>query len=94
MSTIPKRPQSAVSKSGWNKDAATNSLAVLGCDTYMERTHEYQIINDAAPAIETALTAQSAAGWRPILMSTATVASGQVQVFIILEKSIPAPYAK
>ena len=94
MSTIHKRPQSAVSKSSWNKNAATNSLAVLRCDTYMERTHEYRIINDAAPAIETALAAQSAEGWRPILMSTATVASGQVQVFIILEKSIPAPYAK
>jgi hypothetical protein len=60
----------------------------------MARTHDYQIINDAAPAIETALAAQSAEGWRPILMSTATEASGQVQVFIILEKPIPAPYAK
>jgi hypothetical protein len=34
-----KRPQSAVSKSSWNKDAASNSLAELGCDTYTgERT--------------------------------------------------------
>jgi hypothetical protein len=60
----------------------------------MIRSHDYQIINDTAPAIETALAAKSAEGWRPILMSTAIVASGQVQVFIILEKSIPAPYAK
>ena len=60
----------------------------------MIRSHDYQIINDTAPSIETTLAAKSAEGWRPILMSTATVASGQVQVFIILEKSIPAPYAK
>jgi hypothetical protein len=60
----------------------------------MARTHDYQIINDAAPAIETVLAAQSAEGWRPILMSTATEAPGQVRVFIILEKLIPAPYAK
>ncbi len=60
----------------------------------MAKTHDYQIINDAAQTIETALVAQSAEGWRPILMSTAIVASGQVQVFIILEKPIPSPYTK
>jgi hypothetical protein len=60
----------------------------------MGRTHDYQIIHDAAPAIESALAAQSAEGWRPILMSTAIVAMGQVRVFIILEKPIPTPYAK
>ena len=38
--------------------------------------------------------AQAAEGWRPILMSTAAVGTGQVQVFIVLEKSIPAPYTK
>jgi hypothetical protein len=60
----------------------------------MAGTHEYQIISDAAPEIESALAARSAEGWRPILMSAAPVASGQVQVFIILEKPIPTPYAK
>jgi hypothetical protein len=60
----------------------------------MDRTHDYQIISDTAPAIERALAAQSAEGWRPILMSTATINTDQVQVFIILEKSIPAPYTK
>jgi len=60
----------------------------------MERTHEYQIISDAAPAIGGALATQVEAGWRPILMSTATANAGQIQVFIILEKAIPAPYMK
>ena len=60
----------------------------------MERTHDYQIISDTAPAIQTALAAQVTEGWRPILMSTAAVGTGQVQVFIVLEKSIPAPYTK
>jgi hypothetical protein len=60
----------------------------------MAKTHDYQIISDAAPAIETALVAQSAEGWRPILLSTAIVASGQVQVFIVLEKPMPSPYTK
>jgi len=60
----------------------------------MEKTHEYQIVSDTAPAIQTALATQAAEGWRPILMSTAALGSGQVQVFIVLEKSIPAPYTK
>ena len=51
----------------------------------MEKTHDYQIISDTAPAIERALAAQSAEGWRPILMSTATINTEQVQVFIGLE---------
>jgi len=59
----------------------------------MERTHEYQIISDAAPVIGGALATQVEAGWRPILMSTAAN-GGQIQVFIILEKAIPAPYMK
>ena len=59
----------------------------------MTRTHEFQIINDAAPAIETALATRTADGWRPILMSTVTVNTA-VQVFIVLEKPIPSPYAK
>ncbi len=59
----------------------------------MTKTHDYQIINDTAPAIETALATRTAEGWRPILMSTATVNTA-VQVFIVLEKSIPAPYTK
>jgi hypothetical protein len=53
----------------------------------MTRTHDYQIINDTAPAIETALATRTADGWRPILMSTATVNTA-VQVFI------PSPYTK
>jgi hypothetical protein len=60
----------------------------------MHRTHDYQIISDTAPAIQTALAAQAAEGWRPILMSTAAIDTGQLQVFIVLEKSIPAPYTK
>ncbi|PYU08244.1 MAG: hypothetical protein DMG34_02295 [Acidobacteria bacterium] len=60
----------------------------------MDRTHDYQIISDTAPAIQTGLAAQAAEVWRPILMSTAAVGTGQVQVFIVLEKSIPAPYTK
>jgi hypothetical protein len=40
---------------------------------HMAKTHDYQIINDTAPAIETALTTQAVEGWRPILMSIATV---------------------
>jgi hypothetical protein len=60
----------------------------------MSRTHEYQLIADASPAIEGTLVAQAADGWRPILMSTATVNTEQVQVFIILEKPIPSPYSK
>jgi hypothetical protein len=59
----------------------------------MTRTHDYKIISDTAPAIETALAAQSAEGWRPILMSTAAINTA-VQVFIVLEKPIPSPYAK
>jgi hypothetical protein len=60
----------------------------------MDRTHDYQIISDTASAIQTTLATQVAEGWRPILMSTAAVGTGQVQVFIVLEKSIPAPYTK
>ena len=60
----------------------------------MDRTHDYQIISDTAPAIQTTLAAQAADGWRPILMSTAAIDTGQLQVFIVLEKSIPAPYTK
>jgi hypothetical protein len=59
----------------------------------MTRTHDFQIINDTAPAIETTLATRAADGWRPILMSTATVNTA-VQVFIVLEKPIPSPYAK
>jgi hypothetical protein len=60
----------------------------------MDRTHDYQIISDAAPAIQTALAARAVEGWRPILMSAALDRTRQLQVFIVLEKSIPAPYAK
>ena len=59
----------------------------------MTPTHEYQMINDSAPAIEIALARRTAEGWRPVLMSTATIHTA-VQVFIILEKPIPTPYAK
>jgi hypothetical protein len=60
----------------------------------MDRTHDYQIISDTAPAIQTVLAARAVEGWRPILMSTAPASTGQLQVFIVLEKSIPAPYTK
>jgi len=60
----------------------------------MDRTHDYQIISDTAPAIQTALAARAVEGWRPVLMSTALDSSGQLQVFVVLEKSIPAPYTK
>ncbi len=43
----------------------------------MTRTHDYQIISDTAPAIESRLATHAA-----------------VQVFIVLEKPIPSPYAK
>jgi hypothetical protein len=59
----------------------------------MTRTHDYQIISDTAPAIESGLATHAAEGWRPILMSNATVNTA-VQVFIVLEKPIPSPYAK
>jgi hypothetical protein len=59
----------------------------------MTRTHDYQIISDTAPTIESRLATQVAEGWRPLLMSTATVNTA-VQVFIVLEKPIPPPYAK
>src|SRR5712675_997352 len=57
------------------------------------RTHDYQSSSDTAPAIESRLATQAAEGWRPILMSTATVNTA-VQVFLVLEKPIPSPYAK
>jgi hypothetical protein len=60
----------------------------------MNRTHDYQIISDTAPAIQSVLEARALEGWRPILMSTAPGSTGQLQVFIVLEKSIPAPYTK
>jgi hypothetical protein len=57
----------------------------------LTRTHDYQIISDTAPAIESRLATQAAEGWRPILMSTATVNTA-LQVFLVLEKPIPTPY--
>jgi hypothetical protein len=60
----------------------------------MDGTCEYQIISDTAPAIQTALATRAAEGWRPILMSSAAGDSGRVEVFIVLEKPIPAPYTK
>jgi len=60
----------------------------------MDRTHDCQIISDTAPAIQTALAARAVEGWRPVLMSTALDSSGQLQVFVVLEKSIPAPDTK
>jgi hypothetical protein len=45
-----------------------------------------KIINDTAPAIETALATRTAGDWRPILVTTATVNTA-VQVFIVLEKA-------
>ena len=59
----------------------------------MTPTFEYRMIRDASPAIETALATFTGDGWRPILMSTVN-ASTAVQVYIVLERPIPAPYTK
>lgn len=60
----------------------------------MAKTHDYQLIHDTESEIEAKLAAQADGGWRPILMSTATVNTDQVLVFIVLEKAIPSPYLK
>jgi hypothetical protein len=60
----------------------------------LANTHDYQLIHDTVPEIEGALAARAADGWRPILMSTASVNADRVQVFIVLEKAIPSPYLK
>jgi hypothetical protein len=74
-------------------DAASNIVAAPW-GRRLAKTHEYQLIQDTAPEIEGSLAAQAADGWRPILMSTATVNTDQVRVFIVLEKAIPSPYLK
>ena len=60
----------------------------------MAKTHDYQLIHDTEPEIKATLAAQAAEGWRPILMSTATLNTDQVRVFIVLEKAIPSTYLK
>jgi hypothetical protein len=60
----------------------------------LAKTHDYQLIHDTESEIEAKLAAQADGGWRPILMSTATVNTDQVLVFIVLEKAIPSPYLK
>jgi hypothetical protein len=47
----------------------------------MDKTHDYQIISDTAPAIQTALAARAVEGWRPILMSTAAASTGEPGVY-------------
>ena len=59
----------------------------------MTPTFEYRVISDASPAIETALATFTRDGWRPILMSTVNMSTA-VQVYIVLERPIPAPYTK
>jgi len=60
----------------------------------LAKTHDYQLIHDTEPEIKATLAAQAAEGWRPILMSTATLNTDQVRVFIVLEKAIPSTYLK
>jgi len=69
----------------------SSSLGLIELGGNMTRTHDYQIINDTAPTIETTLATKTAEGWKPVLMSTATINTA-VQVFIILEKPIPSPF--
>ena len=53
----------------------------------MPQTHDYFLIQTPAGAqIQAELAKQAALGWRPILISTSTLGSGAVHVFIILEK--------
>jgi hypothetical protein len=42
----------------------------------LAKTHDYQLIHDTESEIEAKLAAQADGGWRPILMSTATVKHG------------------
>ena len=59
----------------------------------MTPTVEYRMISDASPAIEAELAALTGDGWRPILLSTVNINTA-VQVYIVLERPIPAPYTK
>jgi len=59
----------------------------------MTPTFEYQLLHDAAPAVQAALATQVADGWRPILLSTAALNS-TLQIVIVLERPIPTPYTK
>lgn len=59
----------------------------------MTPTFEYRMISDTSPAIDTALASFTGDGWRPILMSTVNINTA-VQVYIVLERPIPAPYTK
>jgi hypothetical protein len=52
----------------------------------MTRTHDYQIISDTAPAIESRLATQAAEGWRPILASYESITLGHKQKWKIVAK--------
>lgn len=55
----------------------------------MPPANQYFLITQpAGPQAQAALAQHAAQGWRPILMSTSTLGSGAIQVFILMEKPI------
>jgi hypothetical protein len=55
----------------------------------MARTHEYKlIIGTVTSPLNSQLAQEGQKGWKPILMSTPTDASGTVQVYVILEHAL------
>lgn len=53
----------------------------------MPPASQYFLIDKpAGPQAQAALAEHAAQGWRPILMSTSTLGSGAIHVFILLEK--------
>ncbi len=50
-------------------------------------THQYQVIHAPGAQIQQTLAPLTTQGWRPILMTAATLGvNGMVQVFVMLEK--------
>ena len=57
----------------------------------MPPTHQYQVIHAPGAQIQQTLAQLTTQGWRPILMSAATLGvNGMVQVFVMLEKLVGA----
>jgi hypothetical protein len=55
----------------------------------MPPTHQYQVIHAPGAHIQQTLAPLTTQGWRPILMSAATLGvNGMVQVFVMLEKPL------
>jgi hypothetical protein len=52
----------------------------------MAETREYELIEGQRPDVQKQLDRLAAEGWKPILMSTATAGSGDIKIFIVLEK--------